>query len=512
MPMRPCRRCNRNRFNRNGFGTILFLGFLSIQICLFRFYLSFLSSSKLPLVNPNIDLPVLVGLVDPDPLDTLIRKTEYPSVRILLNLMENYEPPDDARAYYGPNHGTDGETERIKSSSKDTNPIVSVNRKRERCQRFGYKYDGLDKNPRRIFFGGLIADDSWHPIAVHAAEAYGLYHSVSFIESNATHSKDNAQSRQLRFTPDSNNFKVLSQIFGPSTKVTVDAYVDKLEVRNKNMIIVEDMQRELILQRWKKNGMTGDDIGIVGDADEMFTRDFMLAAQTCDIPQFRRGQDCKTPKLVSKALIFESSPECAVKQNTWHHPDMMIGECIDKIGDSEVHKPGKRMFKGNGRRVKGYGKTPDDYSLMPNTTMFPLWKPLDFRSTAGGFQSSSKQAYTGFHIHNFFTSVKDLRRKYATYGHGTKKAERTGMPLGNVSKDLNFSINCATGRPDANVVRKRTVGGFDAIDGPTPVLFQQLPEYRKARHQDLKDIVLEDEVITREQQRQSALASAPKQM
>eukprot|EP00588_Corethron_pennatum_P025139 CAMPEP_0194311756 /NCGR_PEP_ID=MMETSP0171-20130528/8686_1 /TAXON_ID=218684 /ORGANISM="Corethron pennatum, Strain L29A3" /LENGTH=463 /DNA_ID=CAMNT_0039065959 /DNA_START=124 /DNA_END=1515 /DNA_ORIENTATION=+ len=460
--------------------------------------MSFLSSSQLSLANRNFDMPVLVDLVDPvdpGPLDILIRKVEHFSVRILLNLMKNYESPDDARAYYGPNNGTDGEAKRIKSPSKDTNPVVDVDRKRERCQRFGYEYDGLDKNPRRIFFGGLIADDSWHPIAVHAAEAYGLYHSVSFIESNATLSNDNTQSRQLRFTPDSNNFKVLSQIFGPSTKVTVDAYVDKLEVRNKGTIIVEDMQRELILQRWKKNGMTGDDIGIVGDADEMFTRDFMLAAQTCDIPQFRRGQDCKAPKLVSRALVFESSPECTPKEHIWHHPDMMIGECIDKVGDSKIHKPGKRMFKGNGRRVKGYGETPNDYSLMPNTTMFPLWKPLDFRSTEGGTQGSDKQAYSGYHLHNFFTSVKDLRRKYATYGHMVKGAEGTGMPLRDIDKDLGFIVSCATGGPDVKDFRKRIVGGFDAIDGPTPVLFQQSPEYRKARHQELTDIVLEDVAI-----------------
>jgi len=38
--------------------------------------------------------------------------------------------------------------------------------------------------------------------------------------------------------------------------------------------------------------MKVDDIEIIGDSDEFFTRDFLLAAQTCDVPQFRPGQTC----------------------------------------------------------------------------------------------------------------------------------------------------------------------------------------------------------------------------
>ena len=313
-------------------------------------------------------------------INDLIRETQYPSLRILLNLMKNYNPPD-AHAH-----------------SKTITDSVA---ERERCQRFGFEYAGR-KTRRRIFFGGLIADDSWHPIAVHAAEAYKLYYSVSFIESSATLSTDNTQSRKIRFTPDSVDFRVLSGIFGPSTKVTVDLYADYPEEERGSstgkgaIIIVEDMQRERILERWKENGMAVDDIGIVGDADEVFTRDFLLAAQSCDVPNFRPGQDCRRPKLVSKALIFESSPECATAKKISFHPDMIIGECIDGIGNSDVHKPGKRAFNGNGRRIKGYGLNPEEYSLMPNTTMFPLWKPLDFRSTEGGAFVPGKQTYTGF--------------------------------------------------------------------------------------------------------------------
>jgi hypothetical protein len=33
--------------------------------------------------------------------------------------------------------------------------------------------------------------------------------------------------------------------------------------------------------------------------------------------------------------------------------DMAIGECIDTIGDSNVHKPGERARKGQGYRKEG---------------------------------------------------------------------------------------------------------------------------------------------------------------
>ena len=400
------------------------------------------------------------------PIDELLRETQQNSLRILFNFMKHYVPDDE--------HG---------ESITDPNTIVES----ARCQKFGFEYTGR-KTRRRLFFGSMIADDSWHPIMIHAGETYGLYHSVALIESNATTSRDNSQSRKLRFTPNSTALRVLqSGIFGPQAKVTVEFYVDRPEVRNVNTVIEEDMQREIILHRWKENGMTVDDIGIIGDVDEFFSRDFLLAAMSCDIPEFRRGQDCRSPKLIGSTLVFEASPECRKKGRVWFHPDMAIGECIDTIGDSVVHKPGLREYKGNGRRVKGYGKESHDYSLMPNTTMFPLWKPLDFRSTEGGRMVSGNQTYSGFHLHNFFSSIKILRNKYATYGHQVHHADK--IPLGKLAKDIHLTVNCVTERPDPRLM----AGGFKAHKGPSPIVFQHLADYRAARHQEMKEIILKDE-------------------
>ncbi len=153
---------------------------------------------------------------------------------------------------------------------------------------------GLDLNLELLgrgegfFFGSSIADDSWHTIGAHAGEVYGLYHTVAFIESNTT---TVMTKRETNFDEGSLNLRVLqSGIFGPKTKVAVDFYVNIIgpEQGTNDMVNLqrENLQRGHILKRWKENGMGPDDIGIVSDIDEMFTCDFLLALQTCDVPQF----------------------------------------------------------------------------------------------------------------------------------------------------------------------------------------------------------------------------------
>ena len=85
-------------------------------------------------------------------------------------------------------------------------------------------------------------------------------------------------------------------------------------------ILHEQLQREAILQRWKHNGMTPDDVGILSDTDETFTRDFLRALQTCDVPEFRPARNCKAPKVVGRTLIFEATPDCVTADRVWYHP------------------------------------------------------------------------------------------------------------------------------------------------------------------------------------------------
>ena len=76
----------------------------------------------------------------------------------------------------------------IPPNQTDLDVPLDADKEGERCKRYGYEYKGR-KTRRRIYYGGLIADDSWHAVLTHAIEAHGLYHTVSFVESNATTSQ-----------------------------------------------------------------------------------------------------------------------------------------------------------------------------------------------------------------------------------------------------------------------------------------------------------------------------------
>ena len=68
--------------------------------------------------------------------------------------------------------------------------------------------------------GGLLEDDTWDPLEAIAAEAYAIYHSFAFVESNTTQSYF---PRKLRFVPGSENLaRLQGGMFGPDTIVTVD--------------------------------------------------------------------------------------------------------------------------------------------------------------------------------------------------------------------------------------------------------------------------------------------------
>jgi hypothetical protein len=183
--------------------------------------------------------------------------------------------------------------------------------------------------------------------------------------------------------------------------------------------------------------MTKHDVGIILDTDEAFTRDFLRALQICDIPEFRVGrkQNCHEPKIIASTLTYESSVLCAVKKR-WFHPDAIIGECIDGIGNSTKHRPAKRDYYNSnsdgggdhhGSRRKGYGfegnystyfsdqqqlKLNNNISLTEDGPMYyPLWQAVDFRVGVGGKMVGSKSdpsIPTGYHFHNFFDLTQNI--------------------------------------------------------------------------------------------------------
>lgn len=355
----------------------------------------------------------------------------------------------------------------------------------ERCERYGWTYDKSRTKRRRIFAGSLIADDSWHAIGFSAMESYGIYSALALVESNRTQM---FFKRKLRFGPDSyNTQKLQSSIYGPDTRVTVDYHVD--ENNERLSLIRENMAREMILHRWKQSGMKADDIGLTMDIDEMFSRDFLRAAQICDVPAFRLDeQDCRSPKLLSRALVFEVSPECIKGNNqSWGHPDMIIGKCVDQIGDTEKHKPPGRVYLNvHGWRAEGYYGS---YAMMPNTTHFPLWNAADFRIIQGGKQPGSESGiYTGYHFHNFFTSFDQIRLKYETYGHPIEGARN--MALGELHEDIDLFVKCAMNRQGG---LHRLIGGLKEVKGDIPLALQ-VQFYARARHEEMTKALVMDEV------------------
>lgn len=208
---------------------------------------------------------------------------------------------------------------------------------------------------RRVFLGSLIADDSWHALGALAMESYGIYTAVAFVESNRTQT---GTPRELRFVDGTAEHKLLtgSNMFGPNTPVLIDHFSYEGEIDGGGLIR-EHMQRNLILDMWKNAGMTPDDIGVLTDADETPTRDFLRAVQMCDMPQFDpEKQNCHTAKVIVSSLVFEGSPECMTTTRKWMHPDMILGKCIDGIGDDE--------FKlDNTQRQRKYAWRKNQYTL-----------------------------------------------------------------------------------------------------------------------------------------------------
>ena len=387
----------------------------------------------------------------------------------------------------------------------DDGGLIDAATETKRCQKYGFEYDARRKHRRRLFFGGLIADESFNILQTVATEMRDVFHTVAFIESNSTQSH---MDRSFRFPPYSTRRSILDRLYGDNTTVTVDYVIVSKEAKDFNMnlsfttmkrqILMEHELRQPVLERWQRNGMRLDDVAIFGDTDEMFTRDFLRALQTCDVPEFRPGQDCKSPKILGRAHIFEASPECIVGNVKLWKPDAMIGECVDGTGDKSIHPPPKRLWGRQNFRAPGHGYDGnyDEYfashgskAITNGKRMYPLWTPADFRGIEGGRQVPKE--INAFHLHNFFSSGQEIRDKYFKYAENLPRAQN--VPLGVIHEDIALSIACLYGTKDLGKSRKLQVGGYASLDpASTPILYQD-EAFRKLDHSRFRNLVLKDE-------------------
>ena len=390
--------------------------------------------------------------------------------------------------------------------------LVNPAYERHRCSKYFYyednkpsfiSYNGTNHSSRRqqrrrLFLGSLIADDSWHALGAIAMESYGIYTAVVFVESNRTQT---GTPRELRFTNGSEQYNLLveRQLFGPDTQVLVDHYSYEGEIDGGGLIR-EHRQRARIIELWKQAGMTANDVGILSDADETPSRDFLRALQSCDFPELREDQNCYAPKIVVASNVFEGSPECMTVTRKWMHPDAMLGKCIDGIGDKEYQLTEKQ-------RQRAFAWRKDEFSAKLKYTdwpkdkkQYPLWNLADFRRDTGGFKIyyedvdylPFRMGHTGFHFHNYFETTHQLRTKYRTYGHPVKTADN--MSVAEIHPDLDLMTDCVLGRSYENNKHMTLSKRLEDFEGRVPVAYQ-LKGYGVARHLELRNILSTDERV-----------------
>mmetsp|Transcript_8873 Transcript_8873/g.19164 ORF Transcript_8873/g.19164 Transcript_8873/m.19164 type:complete len:646 (+) Transcript_8873:135-2072(+) len=369
---------------------------------------------------------------------------------------------------------------------------------------------------RRLFLGALIADDSLEVLRAVGMEVYNVFHTVALIECNVT---QNLTPRKWRFWKNNDNedhhhhyenkLQELYRLFGPKTKVSVDYYVTSRTDTHGDDLLHERLQREGIVHRWKRNGMKPNDVAIVTDADETFTRDLLRALQVCDVEEFRRGYNCRS-KIIASTLVMESSSECITKGRRWFHPDTVIGGCVDLIGNSTLHPPARREWHANkhhhdgekhqralppasathGSRIMGYGEE-GNYSLYRAETKgrYPLWTAEDIRTGDGDALMIIKDDWspTGYHFHNFFQSAEEIRFKYGTYGHAYEGVNDT--PIWEVHKDVDLGVRCALHENKTN----GDVESFETAEGKSRPIYYLNEDFRRRRHAAWRKIVLEEE-------------------
>lgn len=384
----------------------------------------------------------------------------------------------------------------------------------ERCRRYKGTYKSPGRN-RRIFYGALAASEPWELLEIVAAETYGVFAGMVWVESNRTQN----------FTPRSflrlDQVETLQQLFGVEY-VAVVAHVnedssDVLEraaVTGRGGAVVdtiflarEHSQRNDIVHAWKQQGMTGDDVGLLVDMDETFTRDFLRAVQQCDgiaaLDYAVHHCNHKHVKLVAVTTTFETTPECITADRQGFHPDMIIGACIEGIGDSDVHPSAPREV-GTFLRQPGFGGGDCDWSKASRVKdgKFPLWDMSDFRRTCGGGRLAldtdsypDLAEYTAYHFHNFFADFNATRFKMKTYGHPNQHAMTRSLE--HLSNDLKLMYRCVKDVADAdNQKWRRVKGGFDAVKPFMPIYFQD-EDYRRRRHAYVQQMVDLDDIYIR---------------
>jgi hypothetical protein len=371
-----------------------------------------------------------------------------------------------------------------------------------RCERYGFKYLNRTE-PRRIFYGALIANEPWELFEITGAEMYGLFSGMVFVEGNRTQNFSPRKAVRQSHGP------AMAQIFGVSPdrvqlRLRVNEDPDRFRHDVDQYLSREQWQRQDILNGWKELGMEPDDLGYLTDSDEIFTRDFMRALQYCDKIRhldYPRGR-CKHTETGLKAavLVFESSPECVTKDRWWYKSDVFLGRCVEEIGDELQNPKAPRPRPDSMDRARGWGdRETGSWAGEDNVTdgRYPMYNAGDMRRIGGAQMRSRRQeghaATTGYHFHNFFAGSDAIRFKYRTYGHPLGDRASYKTKLGDIHEDLDLVVRCVkndTTKPARGY--QLVAGGLLGQLPPHPVYLRDA-QYRRKRHYLVSSIIEADE-------------------
>jgi hypothetical protein len=379
------------------------------------------------------------------------------------------------------------------------NQMDHVDDPHARCSRYKGYYNETHPAQRRIFMGSNIAMEPWEVFEIMGTEAYGLYSGIVFVESNRTQTFTPRQVRRQQHGP------IIAQIFGvPESSVQIRNHVN--EDRKSLNLIRENQQRRDIVQGWLELGMTRDDIGFLTDIDETFSRDMLLAMQTCHgIPALdyeRHHCYHKYVRLTATTQVFEASPEC-ISQRDWIRPSAMLGHCIEGIADPDLHPPTPRE-PGAHTQAHGYGGA-CTYHVVDAITdhRYPSWSPADLRDGCAeqyfldntNPRWSNYTHYIAFHAHNFFAEFNTTRFKYETYAHAVNDVGY--KKIFELQEDLTLTYYCVMGQeygPDIKINYYHVPGGFASMKPFQPLYFYD-DDYRQRRHEHVRQLALADDAM-----------------
>lgn len=354
----------------------------------------------------------------------------------------------------------------------------------QRCRRYGYSFSASQERNRRIFYGAVMQDEPWELFEILSAESYGLFEAMVFMEPDRDFYGEPREPLRLEATA------LLQSMFGVD-KVRVIRYSNDDESVKGDLL--HDMAREEIVKAWKDMGMMVDDVGYMSNIDDIFARDFIKAIQHCELPEMKYDlHHClhNRVKVFGNCQVYETSPDCVSRTKKYEHPDMMIGACIQGIGDESFNRLAPRDETGI-YREKGWNCEDREQEKDIKDQKYPLWTGADMRQLCGGRQAnlraSMHQQYTAFHFRNFYNTAKDMRLKYTT------EEELYDKSLDDLGEDMRVTYRCIKEIDDEkNAVTKREPGGFKVLKPMTPIYFGD-EKYRAAVHERAKKKILDDE-------------------